>query len=74
MFNREVFRWLLLGLMAVQERTVMKDAKVWLYLLGLVAAAIQDALFYVGHDKESAVSKVSLNNPRYTDQPALGST
>jgi hypothetical protein len=52
---------------------MLDGAKVWLYLFGLVAAAMKGALRYVDLDKESAVSKVSLNIPRYTDQLALGS-
>lgn len=44
-----------------------------LYLLGLVAAAMKEFLLYVNHDKESDVSKVSLNIPRYADQPTRGS-
>ena len=34
---------------------------------------MQDALLYVDHNEESAVSKASLHIPRYTNQPALGS-
>ena len=44
----------------------------WLDLMGLVAA-MQDGSLYVDHDEKSAVSRVSLHIPRYTDQPAIGS-
>ena len=46
----------------------------WLYLLGLVTIAMQDALLSVDNDEETAVSKVSMHIPRHTDQSALGST
>lgn len=41
-----------------------------LYLLGLVAVAMQDVFLFMEYKKESTVSKHFLHIPKYTGQPA----